>query len=337
MSNVELFSTALCKRYTASRLSCAYAFSIVCTTLFLILPLFLCYSPKYASNGAGTPGGIWKKIDTYHEQPKVKFRHQFIFVAQAKGISIDDSFPKEIFYSTIRSVNAMKSENLRMASVKAREVDQDLDGVMDRFYLDAQLPLQEGEQIYGIQALLFFDYRLQNHVKIDMESLVYVYHSSGLPGTSFTSRGDLTLRQNSPIGVRDDFSTLYADNPLLDMQDAAMIASETNVKNIIEKYELRSFGTDYIQRFPIWTRDLAYIDTNSTFTGVDYQRRTFNFRVTVDIPSMQHVTYIPTLPEVLIEAWIRYLSFLIVIGFILRKILCFFFAHQILACDCKVE
>ena len=152
-----------------------------------------------------------------------------------------------------------------MAAVIAREVDEDLDGVMDRFYLDAKLPLHHGEQIYGIQALLFFDYQLQNHVKINMESLMYVYHSSGLPGTSFTSRGDLSFRQNNPIGVRDDFSTLYADEPLLDSQDTAMIASDANVHTISQKYEARAFGTDYIERFPIWKRDLAYVDaTNST-------------------------------------------------------------------------
>merc|ERR1740124_2145740 len=84
MSNVELFSSARCIRYTASRWSCAYVFSVFCTSLLLILPLLLCYSPKYAPTGGTSPGGVWRKIDTYYEQPKVKSRHQFLFVAQAK-------------------------------------------------------------------------------------------------------------------------------------------------------------------------------------------------------------------------------------------------------------
>ena len=76
-----------------------------------------------------------------------------------------------------------------------------------------------------------------------MDSLVYLQHSSGLSGTSFTSRGGLTLRQRNSIGYRDNFSTLYVDDLLLEIQEATMSASEANVKKILERYESRAFTT----------------------------------------------------------------------------------------------
>merc|ERR1740124_870671 len=88
-----------------------------------------------------------------------------------------------------------------------------------------------------------------------------------------------------------------------------MVASEANVRGILERYESRAFTADYVERFPIWTRDLTSVDgSDTTLTGPGDQGRMFDFRVTVDIPSMQRVIFIPTLSEVLIEGCIIYLS-----------------------------
>ena len=112
MTTVELFSIPQCKRYTASRWSWAYVFYIGCSFLLLIVPLLLCYSPKYLVDDGGTSsiGGIWKKSDVYHEQPRVRFKYQIIIVAQATASrknsnekenstnSNRQTFPIELFY-----------------------------------------------------------------------------------------------------------------------------------------------------------------------------------------------------------------------------------------------
>ena len=110
---------------------------------------------------------------------------------------------------------------------------------------------------------MFFDYQLQKRVKLDMESIAFVHHSSGLPGTSFTTRGDMTLRQHSPLGIRDSFSHLYSDDRIVDKISRSLQTGDSNVEKILEIYAGRAFATDYVERFPIWTRAVKmepYVD-----------------------------------------------------------------------------
>ena len=380
MKKVHLFSESICKHYVAPRWSAAYIFSTVCTMLTFAIPFFLCFSPRYAlknnnslsqsnqnsfsnrirstKNTIATPVGIWLKHDIYREQPKVQFRYKVIFVAQGKEKMFDESkqsvnssngggehymIPKELYYSTIDSINELRPETFRSASATSREADNDSDGVTDHLRLTIKMPLKENEYVYGMQAIVFVQYRLEAHVKMEMESLAYVHHESGLAGSKFSSTGDLCLRQMVPIPIMDDSSndgelwTLFEDDKLLDIHSVERgVAMESNVRNIIQKYQSRNIATDYIQRFPVWTRqhDEYYhsVQNGDNDAGENEKKeytKDFEFDLTVVIPKMQSIIYVPTLMEVLAEAWVRYLSFLVITGFCLRHLFLFVFTNHI--------
>lgn len=327
MRKVQIFSIPLCERHLVSRLSFAYIFSLACTILTIIVPFLACHSAIYGNDGRSE--GVWLKRDTYREQPSVHFNYKVIIVAQAKD-ALRNDLPKELYFSTIASINNLRSaddDSLRMATVTSREADDDFDGIVDRLHIEASLPLQSHEQVYAVKALIFLDYSLTKHVKIDMESVAYIHHDSGLQGDSFTSRGDIMLRQNVPIGVRDSSSTLFSNEPLVDLEKVSSYSKEANILSILEKYESRVVSTDYVQRFPLWQRDLSPLQ----------KKRTFTLKSTIEIPKMQQVVYIPTLQEILLDAWMRYLSIFILCLYLVRKIGYFVYANRILPTESKLD
>ncbi len=367
MKKVQLFSYPICKQYKAPRLSIPYLFSVFCTVLTFTIPFYLCFSPRYAlkddyntdfnvnersysqHNTLATPVGIWLKHDTYREQPKVQFQYKVIFVAQAKekkareGAKNEGEYitlPKEIFYSTMGDIN--QARTCRTASTVSREADDNLDGVVDRLLIQIKLPLQKMEDIYSVQALVFVTYKLEAHVKMEMQSLVYVQHQSNLPGLKLSSTGDLNLRQMMPIPIvegaidsegRKKSLKLFDDEyeQLLNVPSVSMVSSESNVQNILRKYESRSIATDYSERFSVWSRQIDddhNLDADNSSDGEN--SKDFELDLTIVIPKMQSVVYIPTLMEVVTEAWIRYLSLLVVVGCFIRQVLTFVFSNQIL-------
>ena len=322
-TTVNVFSEPLCLHYSSeSRCSFAYLFSLACTLFVFVIPLYLCNSPVN-SDGSNPANGIWLKQSKYTEQPNVHFQHRYIFVAQA--IDSTTGMPKELFFSTMSSINSLKSKTLRMASIKIREADENFDGKMDIFLISMNLPLDDGEIIYSFQVLLFFDFKLQNHVQTEMETLVYIHHDSGLPISSYSSSGELKLHQNNPIEVRDTFSNLYKNQDLLDPHNSNY-ASEGNVNNIIRKYQSRAIRADYVERFPLSTRSLS---RNSTLASNPNQCNLFNFTGTISVPS-QEIIYIPTLTEIIRKIWIQYLSLLVILIFLVKKICRIIFANQLI-------
>ena len=372
MTKAKLYSHPVATTYAAPRLSIAYIFSTTCTIVILLIPFYLCFSPRYALRNnlnddndnnnnylntrrttLGTPVGIWLKHDTYREQPKVKFQYRVIVVAQAKvrvennedetnATGNESMLPKEIFYSTFDQLNEKRQESFRASSTTSREADDDMDGVMDRFLLKVNIPIERNEFVYGLQALVFVTYKLENHVKMEMESLIHVHHESGIPGSKFTSFGDLNLRQMKAIPIisrntqsDDDIIRMYVDEELVQLQSATFEPSLSNVNNVLKRYHARTVASEYVERFPMWTRQVEGPSMSTDESSED--DKFFELDLTVTIPKMQTIVYVPTLMEVLTEAWMRYLSLLVVISGIGRLLFHFVFSNQILRTDIIVS
>ena len=258
------------------------------------------------------------------------FQYKAIVVVQVQT-GDDYDVPRELYYSTMHNVNELRPESFRVAAVTSREADDDSDGLVDRLILKFALPIKD-ERVYGVQALIFLNYRLQNHVKVDMESLAYVHHDAGLPASSYSSRGDLMLRQNMPMNVEQEFTALYSNDDLLgmDMNEAAIgiSARNSNIMNILERYKSRDIATDYLERFPVWTRHAGEDKDNMD---------TFDLRVTIDVPRLQQVIFVPTLQEVLLEAWMRYLSLLVIAVYLMRRLFHFVYTNRIANSHIKID
>jgi hypothetical protein len=299
MKKVIVFKEPLSRIYSVPRLSFTYIFIVLSNIFAFILPFYFF---------TGTDGDFWMTHGTYREKPNVKFLYKFIMVLEATSSTTGQR--KEIFVSTMDSLNVLRPESHRMASVQFHEDDVDLDGKFESFTLEANVPIGADEDIHSMQALLFFNFRLEKRVKMDMESVAYTSVESGAPIGGFNSAGSLMLRQKNPLGIRSYFSNLYAeDTPLVGIIDApsARRVTDSNIGRVLEKYREREVVADYVQRYPIKTRGM-----NSGEAG------TFHLKMKVDIPD-QEILYISTLPEVLKDGWVKYLSVVILCWFFIER------------------
>lgn len=302
MKRVVLYEEPLSKRYIAPRLSLAYVFVVLCNAFALALPFYVLTS---------TDGEFWMTSGTYREQPDVKFLYQFIMVLEATDAS---GRTNEIFVSTIDSLNLVRPESYRSSNVQFQKDDADLDGVFDSFELDASVPLRADERVVSMQAVLFFNYRLQKRVKFDMESVAYASFDSGLPVAEFDTKGSLLLSQAKPLGVRHYFSELYAEEtPLVDTS-VTRLAVDSNIGSILEKYRERAVTVDFQEKYPIKRR-----------VG---ESGKFRLRMKVDVPE-QEVQYIPTVEEVLKDAWVKYFSVAVLCYLLIDRIKRFLFSERL--------
>lgn len=181
------------------------------------------------------------------------------------------------------------------------------------------------------KAAILFNYRLSGPVRLDAEVLAYASHASGLPGVAFRTRGDLVHRQNTPLFVRGE-DTLYApydSEPLLDIDAASLRSTYSNVGSIVDRYAGRDVGADYRERFGVWTRASSSMSGEAVSLGEDGEAggATFNFTFVMDVPT-QVVTYRPTKTDMFKELWVRYLSLMVVVMFLQKRICAFIYYNQ---------
>jgi len=158
---VVLFAEPIQRRYEAPRWSCAYFFAAFSAILAVVLPFFLSYPSSWEG------GSIWLKHDKYREHPEVKYLFKFVIQLQLMDKS---GLPQDTFYSTMNAANTIRNDRLRMAAVKSREVDDDLDGRIERFYLTALIPLESDEAVYGLQVSRSF-LRRSRHLEYSVDEL----------------------------------------------------------------------------------------------------------------------------------------------------------------------
>jgi transmembrane protein 231 len=249
--------------------------------------------------GDSTEGGLWTRNKSYREQPKLQYVREIIVLVQAVETKINSTIngsqmqnQKEIFFSTIRVLNELHPMSFRMASVRSREFDKNEDGIVDLVDIEINLPLKSGENVYSIHVIPFFDFILSNHVKMRMDTLAYVHFTSGMPITSFTSKGELILKQKALIPVRQSQYNFYADSRLLDISSFGR-RHESIIQYLIEESDSRLFSTNYIQEYPT-------TKTSST-------PQALNISLIFHNP-VQNIEYTPAVYELFTDAWIRYIS-----------------------------
>uniref|UniRef100_A0AAY5KWL7 Transmembrane protein 231 n=1 Tax=Esox lucius TaxID=8010 RepID=A0AAY5KWL7_ESOLU len=186
MAFYEVYSHPVLIRYKTS----------VCTkaTLFICMVLCLTYIPPLLV--AYRSQGFWVKRSTYEEQPVVRFQYQTLIIA------VTSTSGDYVAWSTFPNFNNMQGAHLRIPSVSVREEDQNQDGKLDRLKFRLDLPLRPEEQVYSIQLLLTFSYKLFRMSTVVMQTLAFVQHSSSVPGSQLFIIGDLRLQQRIPLPHR---------------------------------------------------------------------------------------------------------------------------------------
>ncbi|XP_068595768.1 transmembrane protein 231 [Brachionichthys hirsutus] len=296
MAFFEVYSHPLLVRYKTSICSKASLFAVIALCLTYIPPLLVAYRSQ----------GFWTKRSTYEEQPVVRFRYQTLLVA-ATGTRGDS-----VAWSTFPHLNSMLGSSLRIPAVSVREEDENQDGKLDRLFFRLRLPLKPEEQVFSIQLLLGFSYKLFRMSTVVMQSLAFVQYSSAVPGAKLSISGDLRLQQRTPLPHRGlsnvyNVSVVDGSSPFADAYDLG---------SIIGRYQERNLTTVLSCPMPVWTVGRA-------------AGSPFELDVEIRYPT-EVISYRPGFWETVKLAWIQYVSVLLVFLWVFERIQRFVFHNQIL-------
>ena len=314
---VEVYHESLCRRYYASRFSCAYLFFVVVGLVAITVPFFLAYS--------NVPS-FWLKTNTYREQPKMSFQYKVL--GDLQGVN-SEGRNFQIVFSSMSDVENLYSGELRVPVIRNIELDNNRDGMPDVFHLQVQVPLQKGERILRADLVSFFDVKFRRRARVHMDALAFLKYDGGMAGRALYVDGDVNLRQRWPFRAKGGYYLPYTKYPLLDPHDHEIHLDETLLPNIIYGYRNRNYTMDYDQQYSVWSPAPPPMDQYGVFEE-------FNLTMVMRIPEMD-VLYTPTASEVLKDAWLKYLALFVVVKYLLEKLCSFVFYNQLVETTMRVE
>ncbi|KAI8520068.1 hypothetical protein Bbelb_033250 [Branchiostoma belcheri] len=220
MAVVEIYAHPVLHRYKTSICTKATIFVFACFLLTFIPPILVAYRSQ----------GFWQREATYREQPDVSFKHQVLLLLQTSQTG------DYLVWSTYQNFNQLQQGRVRVPLVKSREEDSNRDGKSDALQMTIQVPLLDTEEVYSVDLLLFFQYRLYIFSTFTMECMAYLHHTSPLPGADLTVAGDLRLHQKYPLahtGRDIRFNTSIIDS-------TSIFPSAYDLRTIFESYSGRN-------------------------------------------------------------------------------------------------
>ena len=111
-----------------------------------------------------------------------------------------------LFWSTSNAINSLYGKNLRAAAITSSEKDDNRDGLVDRLEIGLQLPLLHTESVTRMEALLFYEVRIQNKAKYKFDALTHVsYASSGSAMGHLEVDGNVIIKQRWPLRVKGGY------------------------------------------------------------------------------------------------------------------------------------
>ncbi|XP_025420667.1 transmembrane protein 231-like [Sipha flava] len=295
MSVHVVYSKSYGVQYKASICSKAFILYVVIMLLTFFLPFLFCYRSN----------GLWLKYEKYREQPRVRFKMQYLLYVETS----DPMFPLICgnFPQTLKTTGFC-------SIIKVIENDIDIDGKKEFLDLELHLTTNETLDVHSVTLLLIFDFKIQDLCLFEMESMIAITHSSGLPGGRLDVFGDLDLVQKIPL-VCSQKKPIRIHKPIL------LFESSDWLVNIYEKYSKQTISTKLDNMLVKWTRGRSYQQPFLIKTKINYKQ--------------VEILYKPKFWQVMKWAWIQYFSILVLSVFIFKKVKRFLFTKHIV--NTKIE
>ncbi|GLD93619.1 hypothetical protein PINS_up002211 [Pythium insidiosum] len=286
------------RRYYSSTGSLAHIVSLALVVLVVFLPLFLAHGSH----------GFWPKTNTYLEQPRVKFAYTVLSVLEGERVAPDGQkeYLKLVLNSLPPRVQRLLQDDTRASQVKSYDRDLNRDNVPESLHIRVDVPLEDRETIFHVQALVILNVTLQNHVRLNMDAVAAVSHVSQLALASLRVDGDLRLEMREPARVTTTDLRPFKSTPILNASSINSV-QDLDIGTLLSRYRSREWLTTLDVAAPTWTSDLG----GSSQPRQDVPR-TFTLELTIRIPRSS-VLYRPTWSELLKTAWIQYFSILVIV------------------------
>nr|XP_022900969.1 transmembrane protein 231 [Onthophagus taurus] len=295
---VNLYSKCLKITYKNYLFSKANFFIVLTTLLNVIIPFIFSYNSR----------GFWLKHDTIYEQPDVKFKGEYIFLAHTNDIGLKFICNNFAYFDDNNFEDSC-------SEIKVVEIDNNFDGKVDLFNFELHLNLPQSISITRFDLILTLDYKLKVNIR-DHQNLctkknicIYILLQEFLQDTSqIYISSILELSQLYPI---------FCHPRIINTEFNTSIINE----NDFDSYKFNNIIKNYFQKN-------VTTHLKSTYKSYGGQSELFSLKLTIKYP--EHMFYYtPGFWQVIKWAWIQYISIYIILWWIIKKIRNYVFDNHI--------
>lgn len=306
-----LFIDSYKKTYYANAFSLASCITFLFVVFVVLIPIFAGYASE----------DFWNFLQTYYEQPIVIYNSNYLIYTMEGNI--EDSSLTGKFYSSSPNLNLYYPESSNLVtnpSISVGQYDDDNDGKTDRLVAKVSFFSDKRDEFKNVKLLLFLDYGLRDKAKLLMNTMVYVDIDTPNGVSEITTKGDLILKQKSPIASTSIPSTLYYSDDIFEVG----LYSPYDFLEVYNKFTNRNYTTSY-----------DYVPFIIPYQGGSSNVITMN--IEINIPKLQKVFYYQSVYLNLKEAWIQYLFIFIPIFIGVYYLLLFILENQVFPCSVKSD
>ena len=256
----------------------------LCWLLAILATAILPFVLAFAS------GAFWLRLNAYSEQPSVRFKDRAI-------VAVGGTEPgSTLAWTSFQSLNHLLEDRLLAPTFEVATEDENLDGKPDAFRFFVSFPAQS-QPIHSFRLMAFFHVSMNDRITLDMEGLAFFDCSSPAPGSRVYGDGRLVFVQRELLfagGSRSLYNTSLFDPSLVSGTE------DITFEAILRQYNSRNETMQLENTVCLWQGGRS---------------GRFQFEGVVRIPESD-VRYLPTGWEAFKFAWIQYLAFLVVVGWI---------------------
>lgn len=224
------------------------------------------------------------------------------------------------FSSSSTDLNSYYPGNLLInPSISVGQYDDDNDGKNDRLVAKISFSSRNSTLFKNVKFLLFLDYGLRDKAKLLMNTMVYVDIDTPNGVSEITTKGDLILKQTSPIASTSIPSKQYYSTDLFEVD----LYSPYDFLEIYNKFTNRNYTTSY--------EYIPFIVPPNSGSNV------ITMNIEINIPKLQKVFFYQSVYLNLKEAWIQYLFIFIPIFVGVYYLLLFILENQVFPCSVKSD
>ncbi len=299
-----VYKQALYRQFHASLCSLSTLFMVLCLAAVITVPYFSAYDPY----------SFWIKTNTYREQPFVEDMHQLIL--EINGVNAE-GVPFAVTVSNLGSVIRLYPNSQRPATIRSHVDDINDDGIQDIIYINAMIPLNEGERATSITIRSLLRVTLRERARLQFDAIAYHYTSGGVPGQALNVDGNLHLRQTYPLQIGGGYRYPYAEEPLLD-HGSVVSSEQALLSTIVQKSLERNLTVALESPTVSWRPTLP----------ISLKTPTLNVTLVLRI-NEQDILYTPSVSEVVQQGWIQYIAVFLVVWYLIDKLCSFIFWNQL--------
>ncbi|CAD5228645.1 unnamed protein product [Bursaphelenchus xylophilus] len=257
-------------------------------------------------------GGMWKKTNSYTEQPAVEFQSNcYVIFTQDNGDIFD-----YYFWSPFSELNEVQRDRLITPIVSVNENDVDGDGSVDNIVLEIRFSHPNSTfEVRSLSWMLFYKMSLNKRAIIQADGVLFHELRRPFALASYSLQSDLIFDQRKPLPsygnyrFKQDIFSKFSDNPDQNETDVEFNYGSVSYQpfEIQRQSILANYSIKMGRKVDFWEAKGSEIP--------EELKLTFEFNV---LPS--NLVYETDAAELLKWLWIQVLAVFLVINYVFHRL-----------------